>query len=156
MNAESWHVVAQSLPASRKIYRPGSLHPHLRVAMREIALHQASGERPMTVYDPSGPYTDPNISIDIRAGLTRLRAPWIAARADTEAYPGRRVQALDNGLAEGGKAAPEFPVRRAPLRGRAGKAPTQLAYARAGIVTPEMEYVAIRENEGRERRAAGP
>ncbi|HYM44191.1 MAG TPA: phosphomethylpyrimidine synthase ThiC, partial [Steroidobacteraceae bacterium] len=156
MNAQSWDVVAQSLPASRKIYRPGSRHPDLRVAMREIALHPSSGEGPMTVYDPSGPYTDPGISIDIRAGLTRLRAPWIAARGDTEAYPGRRVQALDNGLTEGGRAAPEFPLRRAPLRARSGKAATQLAYARAGIVTPEMEYVAIRENEGRERRTDGP
>jgi phosphomethylpyrimidine synthase len=156
MNAQSWHVVAQSLPASRKIYACGSRHPDLRVAMREIALHPSSGERPMTVYDPSGPYTDPSIAIDIRAGLARLRAPWIAARADTEVYPGRGVQAVDNGLVEGGRAAPEFPVRRAPLRARAGKAATQLAYARAGIVTPEMEYVAIRENEGRERRADEP
>src|SRR5579864_5428869 len=156
MNAQSWHVVAQSLPASRKIYARGTRHPDLRVAMREIALHPTSGERPLTVYDPSGPYTDPDIAIDIRAGLARLRAPWIAARADTEAYPGRGVRAIDNGLAEGARAAPEFPVRRAPLRARAGKAATQLAYARAGIVTPEMEYVAIRENEGRERRADGP
>src|SRR5579872_6106816 len=156
MNAQSWHVVAQSLPASRKIYARGTRHPDLRVAMREIALHPSSGERPMTVYDPSGPYTDPDVAIDIRAGLAGLRAPWIAARADTEAYPGRGVQPVDNGLVEGARAAPEFPVRRAPLRARPGIAATQLAYARAGIVTPEMEYVAIRENEGREHRADGP
>jgi len=154
MNAQSWHVVSESFPASRKVYRPGRLHPDIRVPMREIALHASSGEPPLTVYDPSGPYTDPAVTIDIEAGLGRLRERWIAARGDTEAYPGRRVQLLDNGLAAGGKAAPEFPVRRPPLRARPGRAATQLAYARAGVVTPEMEYVAIRENLGRERARA--
>ncbi len=155
MNAQSWHVVSESFPASRKVYRPGRMHPELRVPMREIALHPSSGEPPLAVYDSSGPYTDPAVAIDIEAGLGRLRERWIAARADTEAYPGRRVQLIDNGLAAGGKAAAEFSVRRAPLRARAGKAVTQLAYARAGIVTPEMEYVAIRENLGRECAVAG-
>jgi len=155
MNAESWHVVAESFPASRKVYRAGRLHQDLRVAMREIALHPSSGEPPLTVYDSSGPYTDPAVRIDIAAGLGRLRERWIAARGDTEAYPGRRVQPVDNGLIAGGKAAPEFPLRRPPLRARAGRAATQLAYARAGVVTPEMEYVAVRENLGRERAAAG-
>jgi phosphomethylpyrimidine synthase len=155
MNAQSWHVVSESFPASRKVYRAGSLHPDLRVPMREIALHPSSGEPPLTVYDPSGPYSDPAVTIDIEAGLARLRERWIAARGDTEAYPGRHVQLIDNGLAAGAKAAPEFRVRRPPLRARAGKAVTQLAYARAGIVTPEMEYVAVRENLGRERAAAG-
>jgi len=154
MNAESWHVVAESFPASRKVYRAGRLHQDLRVAMREIALHPSSGEPPLTVYDSSGPYTDPAVRIDIAAGLGPLRERWIAARGDTEAYPGRRVQPVDNGLVAGGKAAPEFPVRRPPLRARAGRAATQLAYARAGVVTPEMEYVAVRENLGRERAAA--
>ena len=70
-----------------------------------------------------------------------------------EAYPGRKVQLLDNGLNAGGKPAPEFPLRRAPLRARGGRAVTQLAYARAGLITPEMEYVAIRENLGRAQRA---
>ena len=153
MNAQSWHVVSESFPASRKVYRPGRLHGDLRVPMREIALHPSSGEPPLTVYDPSGPYTDPAVTIDIEAGLNRLREHWIAARGDTEAYPGRRVQLIDNGLGAGAKAAPEFPRLRPPLRARAGKAVTQLAYARAGIVTPEMEYVAIRENLGRERAA---
>jgi phosphomethylpyrimidine synthase len=153
MNAQSWHVVSESFPASRKVYRAGRLHPAIRVPMRETTLHPTSGEPPLTVYDPSGPYTDPAVAIDIEAGLARLRADWIAARGDTEAYPGRHVQLIDNGLSTGGKAAAEFPLRRAPLRGRGGRAPTQLAYARAGIVTPEMEYVAIRENLGRERAA---
>ncbi len=150
MNAQSWHVVSEAFPASRKVYRPGRLHPDVRVPMREIALHPASGEPPLAVYDASGPYTDPAVTIDIEAGLARSRSEWIAARADTEAYPGRHVQLIDNGLTAGGKPAPEFPLRRPPLRARGGRAVTQLAYARAGIVTPEMEYVAIRENLGRE------
>ncbi len=153
MNAQLLHVVAESLPASRKIYHRGSLHEDLRVPMRQIELQPSSGEPPLTVYDTSGPYTDPAVTIDIERGLARLRAPWILARADVEAYPGRRVQPLDNGLAAGGKSAPEFPVQRAPLRARRGLAVTQLAYARAGIVTPEMEYIAIRENLGRAARA---
>jgi phosphomethylpyrimidine synthase len=154
VNAQLLTVVAESLPASRKIYHRGSLHPELRVPMREIALNPSSGEPPLTVYDTSGPYTDPSVNIDIGHGLTRLRAPWILARADVESYPGRRVQPIDNGLAAGGKPAPEFPLQRVPLRGRGGRAVTQLAYARAGIVTPEMEYIAIRENLGRAAGAA--
>src|SRR5437763_1688257 len=122
--------------------------------MREIGLHASAGCAPWTVYDPSGPYTDPAVTIDIHRGLPRPRVPWIAARGDVESYAGRRVQPLDNGLTAGGKAAPEFPVRRAPLRARGRAAVTQLAYARAGIITPEMEYVALRENTGRERHDA--
>jgi phosphomethylpyrimidine synthase len=153
MNAQLLHVVSEPLPASRKVYKPGALHRELRVPMREITVHPAAGEPPLTVYDSSGPYTDPAVTIDIARGLPALRAPWIAARADTEAYPGRRVQPLDNGLAAGGHAAPEFARLRAPLRARAGRAVTQLAYARAGIITPEMEFVAVRENVGREALA---
>jgi phosphomethylpyrimidine synthase len=154
MNAQLIQVVAESLPASRKVYKAGSVHAGLRVPMREIDLHPSCGEPPLTVYDTSGPYTDPAAGIDIAQGLPRLRSPWIQARGDVEAYGGRRIQPLDNGLAAGGKAAPEFPLRRAPLRARPGAAVTQLAYARAGIITPEMEYVAVRENVGRENHAA--
>ncbi|TLZ31256.1 MAG: phosphomethylpyrimidine synthase ThiC, partial [Gammaproteobacteria bacterium] len=111
------------------------------------------GEAPLTVYDPSGPYTDPAVTIDINHGLPRTRAPWIAARGDVESYAGRQVTPLDNGLTAGAKAAPRFPVRREPLRARGRAAVTQLAYARAGIVTAEMEYVALRENTGSGRRA---
>jgi len=153
MNAQLLHVVAESFPASRKVYRSGRLHEELRVPVREISLHPSAAEPPLAVYDSSGPYTDPAVAIQIEAGLARLRAPWIAARADTEAYPGRHVQLIDNGLEAGGKAAPEFPVRRTPLRARGSAAVTQLAYARAGLITPEMEFVAIRENLGRERAA---
>jgi phosphomethylpyrimidine synthase len=155
VNAQLMHVVSEPLPASRKVYKPGSRHQELRVPMREISLHPSAGEPPLTVYDPSGPYTDPDSAIDIDKGLPRTRAAWITGRGDVESYPGRRVQLLDNGLEGGAKAAPEFPVRRAPLRACRGGAVTQLAYARAGIITPEMEYVAIRENLGREAAHPG-
>ena len=154
MNAELLHVISEALPASRKVYQSGSLHRDLRVPMRAIELHPSAGEAPLTVYDSSGPYTETEANIDIARGLSRLRAAWIAGRGDVEAYPGRRVQPLDNGLENGGKAALEFPVRRAPLRAAGRAAVTQLAYARAGIITPEMEFVAIRENAGREARPA--
>jgi phosphomethylpyrimidine synthase len=154
MNAQLLQVVSEPLPASRKVYKSGSLHAGLRVPMREIALHPSADEPPVTVYDPSGPYTDPAASIDISRGLARTRADWITARGDVEGYPGRRVQPLDNGMAAGAKVAPEFPLRRPPVRARGGVAVTQLAYARAGMVTAEMEYIALRENVGRERAAA--
>ncbi|HUN27412.1 MAG TPA: phosphomethylpyrimidine synthase ThiC [Steroidobacteraceae bacterium] len=149
-------VATQSFPASRKIYHPGRIHAAIRVPMREISLHASAGEPPLSVYDSSGPYTDPAVRIDIAHGLPRLREAWISARGDVESYLGRTVQPLDNGLPESAAkgAAPPFPLARRPLRARAGGAATQLAYARAGIITPEMEFVAIRENLGRERAAA--
>jgi phosphomethylpyrimidine synthase len=153
MNAQLMPVVSEPLAASRKIYQRGRLHPALRVPMREIALHPASGEPPVTVYDSSGPYTDPDTRIDIAGGLPRIRVAWIGARGDVESYPGRNPQPLDDGLKGEAKAAPRFPVRHAPLRARGAGAVTQLAYARAGIITPEMEFVALRENVGRERSA---
>ena len=154
MNAQLLQVVSEPLPASRKVYKSGALHEGLQVPMREIALHPSAGEAPLTVYDPSGPYTDPAVTIDINHGLPRTRAPWIGARGDVESYAGRQVTPLDNGLTTGAKAAPRFPVRREPLRARGRAAVTQLAYARAGLITPEMEFVAVRENLGRERHAA--
>ncbi len=93
------------------------------------------------------------VQIDIARGLPRLREAWIAARADTESYPGRAPRPLDNGGGDEA-AAIEFAHRHPPRRARIGVAVTQLAYARAGIITPEMEFVAIRENAGRERRGA--
>jgi len=153
MSAVPLQIVADSLPASRKIYEAGQIHPDIRVPMRQIALHRSSGEPPLTVYDSSGPYTDRAVEIDIERGLPRLREGWIAARGDVEAYEGRSVLPADNGLTPGAHgAAPEFPARRRPLRASGGRAVTQLAYARAGIITPEMEFVAIRENLGRQRR----
>ncbi len=146
-------VTTGALPGSRKIHVPGVLHPELRVAMREIKLENSANEPPVRVYDPSGPYTDAAAVIDISAGLPPLRTPWITARGDVEAYAGREVRPEDNGLS--GRRDPNgaqlYPhVNAQPLRARAGAgAITQLAYARRGIITPEMEYVAIRENIGR-------
>ncbi len=108
----------------------------------------------MTVYDSSGAYTDPAQVIDIEKGLPRLRETWIAARGDTESYDGRVVKPEDNGFAQGERLTPEFPNLPKPRRALAGKAVTQMAYAQAGIVTPEMEFVAIRENMGRKAAIA--
>jgi len=126
------------------------LHPHIRVPMREIAVHPTAGEPPVTVYDSSGPYTDPLHNVLIEKGLPRLRHDWVVARGDVAAYDGRHVKPEDNGFATGERLTPEFAVRHKPLRATEGKAVTQLAYARAGIITPEMEFIAIRENLGRE------
>ena len=145
-------VAQEALPASRKVYKAGELHKGLRVPMREITLHPSSGEAPVTVYDSSGPFTDPTVKIDIERGIDRLREAWITARGDVEVYDGRPVLPVDNGNVIGTKgAAPEFPNLRRPYRATGGKAVTQLAYARAGIITAEMEYIAIRENIGRAR-----
>jgi len=144
-------VTAGPLPASAKVHKSGDLHADLRVPMREIAVHPTAGEPPVTVYDSSGPYTDPDVAIDIAAGLAPMREAWIRARGDVEAYEGREVKPADNGFVSGERLTPEFPRIRRPLRAKGGGAVTQIAYARAGIVTPEMEFVAIRENLGRKR-----
>ncbi len=141
-------VTQGPLPASTKIHVAGTIFPDIRVPMREIALHPSANEPALRVYDASGPYTDPTARIAIDRGLARLREGWIAARGDTETYEGRRVRPEDNGFAEGDRLTPEFPACPTPRRAKNG-AVTQLAYARAGIVTAEMEYAAIRENLGR-------
>ncbi len=146
-------ITTGPLPASRRVWHTGTLHPEIRVPMREIDLHPSAGEPPVTVYDSSGPYTDPEADIAIDRGLKRLRSGWVAARRDTESHAGRRVRPEDNGFVSSERLVPEFPVRHAPLRAKDGRAVTQLAYARAGIVTPEMEFAAIRENLGRKAAA---
>ncbi|WP_349358393.1 phosphomethylpyrimidine synthase ThiC [Stappia sp.] len=143
-------VTTGPLPASRRVWQRGILHPDIRVPMRELELLPTAGEPPVTVYDSSGPYTDPEAEIAIERGLPRPREAWIATRGDTELYEGRHVKPEDNGFAQGERLTPEFPVRHEPRRAKNGRAVTQLAYARAGIVTPEMEFVAIRENLGRQ------
>ena len=127
----------------------------LRVAMRAIDLDPSANEPPLTVYDTSGPYTDPAAHIDILTGLLELRRPWIEARGDVERYVGRPIQPWDNGQVHGRTTQDAaFPATRpTPLRAKAGQAVTQIAYARRGIITAEMEYVAVRENQG--RAAAG-
>jgi phosphomethylpyrimidine synthase len=143
-------ITTGPLPSSRKVHIAGGRHD-VRVAMREIDLTPGSGEPPVRVYDTSGPYSDPAVATDIRKGLAPLRAAWIAARGDVEEIPGRAARPEDDGLKPG--EAVQVPVfdraGRRPLRAKPGRAVTQLAYARAGIVTPEMEYIAIRENLGR-------
>ncbi len=146
-------VTTGPLPASRKIHVTGDIHADIRVPMREISVHPTSGEPPVIVYDSSGPYTIEGAEIRIEQGLPQLRRDWVLARGDVDAYEGRHVRPEDNGFVTGERLTPEFPGRRQPLRARDGKAVTQIAYARAGIVTPEMEFIAIRENLGRKAQA---
>ncbi len=128
----------------------------LRVAMREIDLEPSSGEPPLRVYDTSGPYTDPDARIDIAAGLPALRREWQLARGDVEEYASRAVKPEDNGQLGPDRSGgvPAFPnVARRVLRAKPGGNISQMHYAKAGIITPEMEYVAERENLGRARLA---
>ena len=147
-------LTREPFPASTKVYVEGS-RADIRVPMREIAL--TNGER-VTVYDTSGPYTDPNVAIDVRQGLASVRAGWIEARGDTEPYTGRQRVALDDGGKhedrDGSRIeqlrAQAAGLQRTPRRAKAGANVSQMHYARQGIVTPEMEYIAIRENGKRE------
>jgi len=143
-------------PASSRVYVSGSLNPSIRVPFRDISLKDNSS---MRVYDTRGPWGEPESACDARMGLTPLRESWILERNDTEEYTGRNVKPEDNGFLSdkhaeqsAGKNRFElFPgVRRRPRRARQGGAATQLHYARNGVITPEMEFVAIRENLGRE------
>jgi len=154
-----------ALPGGRRIYLSGFLHPDLRVPMREIVLSPtrlADGRmepnEPVRVYDTSGAWGDPGFSVDVRQGLPALREAWVLERGDVEAYEGRASQTTDDGVRAAAVAGREpeaglkrFPgLGRRPLRGSQGHAVTQLWYARQGRITPEMEFVAIRENQGLE------
>jgi len=144
-------VTTGPIRGSKKIYVG-----ERRVAMREISLEPSSGEAPVRVYDTSGPYTDSNVHIDIMAGLPALRHDWIVGRGDVEAYDGRNVKPEDNGLTgpDRAKGVEPFPnVVRRPLRAKPGMNVSQMHYAKRGIITAEMEYVAERENLGRARLA---
>ncbi|WP_340265683.1 phosphomethylpyrimidine synthase ThiC [Sphingobium mellinum] len=144
-------VTTGPIRGSRKIH----VGP-LKVAMREIDLEPGSGEPSVRVYDTSGPYSDPDARIDIMAGLPALRRDWIIGRGDVEEYDARTIKPEDNGLKGPDRSAgvQPFPntVNR-PLRARSGMNVSQMHYARRGIITPEMEYVAERENLGRARLA---
>ncbi|MEO1426217.1 MAG: phosphomethylpyrimidine synthase ThiC, partial [Pseudomonadota bacterium] len=148
-------VTTGALPSSRKVYVQSDRFEDVKVPVRMIDLHPSAGEPPVPVYDTSGPYTDPNIAIDVEQGLARHRTAWIIERGGVEAYDGRDVKPEDNGGATGKHLAREFPVRNKPLRGQAGENITQLEWARAGVITKEMEYIAIRENLGRKQMAEG-
>src|ERR1039458_4338739 len=163
---------SEQLPASKKIFVAGTLHPDVRVPMREIEVTPTksytgavTANEPVRVYDCSGPWGDPAFTGLSEEGLPALRRDWILKRGDVEEHDGREVKPMDNGYLSGKHAEfasqaeknrlVEFPgllgQRRRPLRAKAGKVVTQLAYARAGIITPEMEFIAIRENMGRAR-----
>jgi len=140
---------------SRKVYVSGELYPDLRVPFREVAVHPSANEPPLTIYDSSGPYTDPTVAIDITRGLPLVKSSWQRDRGDIApvAHP-REVKPEDNGHAEGKHLAPRFDTSRHKVfKGVPGRPVTQLEYARAGIITPEMEYVTIRENLRREQSA---
>ncbi|HCX30340.1 MAG TPA: phosphomethylpyrimidine synthase ThiC, partial [Blastocatellia bacterium] len=154
------------LPNSRRIYVEGK-QPGVRVAFREIDQNATRNfdrsleeNPPVRVYDTSGPYGDPAIPCDVREGLAGLRSEWIRSRGDVEEYEGRELKPIDDGYLtfdaanqarqkEKGRLE-DFPaLRRTPLRAKPGRCVTQMHYARQGIITPEMEFIAIRENLGR-------
>jgi phosphomethylpyrimidine synthase len=132
-----------SFPGSTKTYLQGS-RPDLRVPMREVRL--TTGDS-VVLYDTSGPYTEPDLRTDVRLGLPALRAPWIEERADTASYPGREVLPVDNGLKahDHRNLDSQFVSTRLPRKALPGRTVSQMAYAKAGQITPEMEFVAIRE-----------
>ncbi|MFD0712417.1 phosphomethylpyrimidine synthase ThiC [Paenibacillus sp. GCM10027626] len=148
-------ILTTPLPGSRKVYVEGS-RPDVQVPMREIGLTPSNQKgievenEPVRVYDASGPYTDQESVIDVRRGLPELRRGWIEERADVERYEGRAIKPQDNGFSTAQSAAQRgaevFPGNgRRPLRAKEGRNVTQLHYARKGIITPEMEFIAIRE-----------
>ncbi len=151
----------QPFPNSKKVYLTGS-RPDIRVPVREISLADTptafGGEKnaPVMVYDTSGPYTDPDVRIDLRKGLPDVRSAWIDERGDTEILPGLTSEFGQSRLADASLDALRFAHVRTPRRAKAGGNVTQMHYARQGIITPEMEYIAIRENmKLQEARAAG-
>jgi len=151
-NLEAAAIPTGERPGSKKVYQPGVLWPDIRVPFREVAVHPSANEPALTLYDPSGPYTDPTVSIDIEKGLSRTREPWVVSRGDVEIVETpREVKPEDNGFAKGEGLAPQFTAPRRVYRAKAGANVTQLEYARRGVITPEMEYVAIRENLRRQQ-----
>jgi phosphomethylpyrimidine synthase len=173
-------VTTGALPASRKVYSSPEAAPGLRVPLREIALDASSGEPPLPVYDTTGPYTDPDVTIDVEKGLPRTRIEWVKERGGVEEYQGRQIKAVDNGNVSGKHLARDFPNTPKPWRAispsahsresgnpeKAALGPrlrgdernssphplTQLEWARAGIITKEMVYIAERENLGRKKQ----
>jgi phosphomethylpyrimidine synthase len=143
-------ITTGPIPGSKKTYVTGGKDGALRVPFREVALEASANEPPVRLYDTSGPYTDEDVKVDVYKGLPALRTEWIKARGDVEEYVGRDVRPEDNHRTDGDpRACPEFPVKRPPLRAKPGANVSQMHYAKKGIITPEMEYIAIRENLGR-------
>ena len=147
-------ITTGPIPGSTKTYVTGGKDNALRVPFREVKLEESAKEPPVRLYDTSGPYTDESVKIDVYQGLPRLRDAWIRARGDVEEYDGRTVRPEDNHRKPGDpRSYPDFPVKNRPLRAKPGKNVSQMHYAKQGIITPEMEYIAIRENLGRSERA---
>ncbi len=145
----AFQVTTGPIAGSRKVLSVPPGVPDISVPLREIALSPESGEEAVRVYDSSGPYTDASQAIDISGGLRRRRCEWILERGGVESYAGRAIKPEDNGSVTGSHAAQKFPIFHAPMRGLDGKPVTQLEFARAGIITKEMIFVAHRENVGR-------
>lgn len=152
-NVPSTQSLLSNFEGSRKVYEQGS-RPDILVPKREIALTNTvtqAGDiqnEPIRVYDTSGPYTDEEAHIDVTKGLKRLRSAWIKEREDTESYEGRQVKPEDNGYRLNGKEsfqAAHTEFHHVPLRGKQGACVTQMHYAKKGIITPEMEFIALRE-----------
>src|SRR6185436_7055466 len=148
---ETPKVTTGPLPASRKVYARPDAAPDLRVPVREIMLDASSGEPPLPVYDTTGPYTDPDVAIDVEAGLKRARIEWVRERGGVEEYEGRPIKPVDNGNVTGKHLARNFPNTPKPWRAKDGMPVTQLEWARKGVITKEMIYVAERENLGRKK-----
>src|SRR3974390_3077723 len=144
-------VTTGPIAGSRKIHVSPDAAPDLRVPLREIVLSEASGEPPLPVYDTSGPYTDDNTAIEVEKGLRRTRVDWVRERGGVEDYDGRAIKPVDNGNVSGKHLARSFPNTPRPMRAAGERPLTQLEWARAGVITKEMIYIAERENFGRNK-----
>ena len=148
-SSESQKITRTPLPASKKVYVVSPNDPSVRVPMREISLTDGTA---VTLYDTSGPYTDESVDIDVNKGIADVRSEWVLSRNDTEHYQGREVQPQDNGHFDEARAFQYYngDLQRTPKRALPGKNVSQMHYARKGIITKEMEYIAVRENQARE------
>ncbi|MCR8667264.1 phosphomethylpyrimidine synthase ThiC [Aestuariibaculum sp. M13] len=149
------HITRHPFPNSKKIYVSGKIHPQIKVAMREISLSDTKDtftgkltpNQPVTVYDTSGPYTDPEKDINVHNGIERIREQWILDRGDVEKLNEFSSEYCNQRLNDSSLDHMRFSHLKKPLRAKKGKNVTQLHYAKQGIITPEMEYIAIRENQ---------
>ena len=154
-NMHKLEVTTGELPSSSKVYTAPDADPSLRVPHRLVHLHATADEPDVPVYDTSGPYSDPNIIINIEKGLSRFRTEWVKGRGGVEFYDGRSVKPEDNGGVSGKYLAREFPIKNSPLRGKDNEMVTQYEFAKAGVITKEMIYIAERENLGRKNMTEG-
>ena len=154
-NANKDLITQKPFPSSKKIYVQGTIHPEIRVAMREIELSdtvdkfngKVTPNDSVVVYDTSGPYTDPSVEIDVRKGITPIRQSWIEGRGDVEQLNGITSDYGNERLRDKSLDTLRFQNLRKPFKAKKGQNVTQMHYAKKGIITPEMEYIAIRENQ---------